>query len=48
MNGTITVLFISGREVVYTKKILRLLMTDTAVLEIMDNETGEMLYIKGE
>ncbi len=48
MNGTITVLFLNGREVVYTKKILRLLMTDTAVLEIMDNETGEMLYIKGE
>lgn len=48
MNGTITVLFLNGREVVYTKKILMLLMTDTAVLEIMDNETGEMLYIKGE
>lgn len=48
MANTITVLFENGKEATYTKKILKLLMTDTAVLEIMDNETGEMLYIKEE
>lgn len=40
----IKVTFTNGRKIVYTMNIFRLLKTDPQVLEIMDSETGEILY----
>ena len=41
----IIVTFKNGRKVNYTMNIYNLLMTDPDVMEIMDANTGEMLYI---
>ena len=41
---TILVIFKDGREVIYTKNILLLLLSDKDVLQIVDMQTGEMLY----
>ena len=40
----IRVTFANGREVIYTMNIFRLLKTDPDVQEIMDTETGEILF----
>ena len=42
----ITVKFCGGKEGVYTTGILEMLKADPSVIEIMDNETGEILHIK--
>ena len=38
--------FENGRKVVYTMNIYYLLKNDPAVIEIMDNQTGEIIYSK--
>jgi len=43
---TIKVTFVNGRAANYSKPMFSMLKTETAVLEIMDNETGEILYSK--
>ena len=43
---TIRVTFTDGQKANYTIGMLPLLKTDFAVAEIMDNETGEILYSK--
>lgn len=35
--------FKGGKHIVYTKAVLRLLMTDDEVLHILDLDTGELL-----
>lgn len=40
----ISVTFTNGRKVIYTMNIYRLLTTDPDVMEIMDIETGEILF----
>lgn len=40
----ITAIFNSGREIVYTSRILESLKTDKAVKMIISNETGEILF----
>ena len=40
----ITAIFNSGREIVYTSRILESLKTDKAVKMIVSNETGEILF----
>ena len=35
--------FANGREAFYTVEVLKLMMTDKYVVEIMDMETGEIL-----
>ena len=40
----INVIFTNGRKIVYTMNIFQLLKIDPQVLEIMDSETGEILY----
>ncbi len=45
---TITAYFRNGRAVTYTTAILELLKTDPDVAYIMDDETGEVLYIRTE
>lgn len=42
----ITVTFKNGRKIVYTTEIFRLLTTDPDVIDIMDNATGEIIFIK--
>ena len=42
----ITVKFCGGKEGIYTTGILEMLKTDPSVIEIMDNETGEILHLK--
>lgn len=42
-NFEITVKFTSGNEI-YESRILDLLKSDPGVIEVMDNETGEILY----
>ena len=42
----ITVTFSNGRQVVYTMAIFDLLKADNSVIEIMDNETGEILFYR--
>ena len=40
----ITVIFRNGQKATYTTNIIEILKTDPAVKEIIDNETGELLY----
>lgn len=42
----ITATFINGRRIVYTTNIYRLLTTDPQVIEIIDNETGEIIFTR--
>lgn len=42
----IVVTFIDGMRATYTDGILNLLLTDETVLEIMDKETGEIIFKK--
>ena len=42
----ITATFANGRKIVYTMSIYQLLKTDPQVIEIMDNETGEILIAR--
>lgn len=41
----ISVLFDDGRRATYTTAVLQLLKSDPKVVDIMDLETGEILYI---
>ena len=43
---TITVTWANGNRATYSAYMADILKTDPAALEIMDNETGEILYIK--
>jgi hypothetical protein len=43
---TITATFTNGQTATYSAYMTDLLRTDPATLEIMDNDTGELLYIK--
>ena len=40
---TVTVEFMHGRIVTYPKNILGLLYTDSEIIHIVDDETGELL-----
>ena len=44
---TIKVTWLNGSEATYSYTMANLIETDTQCLEIMDNETGEILYAKG-
>lgn len=41
---TVTAEFRNGEQVVYTKQMFGLLATDKNIIEIVDNQTGEILY----
>ena len=41
---TIRVTFVNGSSANYTMSMLPLFKTEPAVVEIMDNQTGEILY----
>ncbi len=43
---TIKVTFANGQTANYSKYMLGMLKTEPATIEIMDNETGEILYSK--
>ena len=43
---TVTVTWMNGNRATYSAHMADLLKTDPAALEIMDNETGEIIYIK--
>jgi len=47
MHGELLVRFTDGREVVYTRRVLSLLITDKDVTDIVDMETGEILKERG-
>ena len=44
---TYTAHFRNGQEGTYTAAVLSDLKTDSFVVDIMDNETGEIIYIAG-
>ena len=43
--ATITVTFAGHAPAIYSKSMLPLFKTDPAVIDIMDTQTGEILYI---
>lgn len=43
---TITAIFRNGTTATYTTSIFELLKTDPSVQEIIDNETGELLFFR--
>ena len=42
----IMVTFSSGQSGIYTDRIMEMLKSDPATMEIIDSETGEVLYYK--
>ena len=42
----IMVTFSSGKSGIYTDRIIEMLKSDPATMEIIDSETGEVLYYK--
>ena len=43
---TVTVTWTNGTRATYSAHMADLLKTDPTALEIMDNETGEIIYMK--
>lgn len=43
---TIIAYFKGGREATYTINILEMLKTDPAIIDIIDGETGEIIYTR--
>lgn len=46
MKNEITVTFKNGHKAVYTMNIFNLLKTDPDVIDIIDNATGEIIFMK--
>ena len=46
-QATIKATFTTGQQANYSRYMADMLKTDPAIVEIMDNETGEILYYKG-
>ena len=44
MTHEIKVKFINGRSIVYSMGVFKALKTDPEVIQIYDNETGEVIY----
>lgn len=46
-GDTIKAFFKNGRAITYTKNVFAMLTNDPEVVEIIDAETGELLYKEG-